>query len=119
MLETSNNWILKMLETSNASNIPGGHIVEITRFQLGGVDLPTIPILVAGIVGKSPPSSWNLVISTDNNGIFSAMKADEITRIGVYEFWGSEGLRESNEGTSLWYNVKSNQEKKNYSYHFT
>ena len=32
---------------------------------------------------------------------FSAMKADEITRIGVYEFGGNEGLRKSNEGSSL------------------
>ena len=29
------------------------------------------------------------------------MKADEITRIGVYEFGGNEGLRESNESSSL------------------
>ena len=32
-----------MFETSNASGIPGGHIVKTTMFQLGGGDLPTIP----------------------------------------------------------------------------
>ena len=32
-----------MSETSNASNIPSGHTVETTMFQLGGGDLPTIP----------------------------------------------------------------------------
>ena len=32
-----------MFETSNASNIPGEHIVKTTMFQLGGGDLPTIP----------------------------------------------------------------------------
>ena len=38
------------------------------------------------------------------------MKVDLITRIGVCEFGGNEGLRESNEGSSLWYHVISNEE---------
>ena len=51
-----------MSETSNASNIPSGHIVETTMFQLGGRDLQLFQLQIDSM--EKNYFKWSQIVHT-------------------------------------------------------